>query len=54
VIPGLILLALLAGVTAVAWRRLRRRLGLGVSRLHWAIAAVMLAAAVFALWITAR
>jgi hypothetical protein len=52
VIPALVLLALLAAVTGFTWRRLRRRLGLGVSRGHWAVAAAVLAAAAVAVWIT--
>lgn len=52
-IPGLILLVLLSALVAPAWIRLRRRLGLGVSIRHWAVAAAVFAIAVIALWVTA-
>ena len=51
-IPGLILLGLIAAAVVPAWIRMRRRLGRGVTRRHWAAALAVFAAAVVALWIT--
>ena len=51
-IPGLVLLVLLAAAVVPAWRRLRRRLGRRVTRRHWAAALAVLAVAVLALWVT--
>ena len=51
-ITGLVMLCLLAAAVVPAWIRLRRRVGLGVARRHWATALALFAAAVVALWIT--
>jgi hypothetical protein len=54
VTSGLILLALLAGLVAFCWTRLRRRFGASVTGKHWRAVIVIFVIVVLALWANSR
>lgn len=51
---GLILLAVIAGLAALAFTKVRRRMGMGVTLRHWAIAFAGTFLVILAIWANAH